>query len=68
MIKLILPATNHKPNWVDIRVNDAHMGRVWGQVDNVHLDKAIGQFMVAVSNDGTTQAYLWADTIEKAPK
>jgi len=65
MITLVLPATNHKPTWIEIRADGQHIGKVWGQVDDLTMEKGVGQFMVAVTDDGRTQAYIWADQITK---
>ena len=67
MIKVILPATNHKPNWVEIFVDDQYTGRVWAHSVEVNVEKAVAQFHVVIDNaDDLTQCFLWADAIEKA--
>jgi hypothetical protein len=67
MIKVLLPATNHKPQWVELFVDDHYTGRVWAHSIEVSADQAVHQFHVVINNaDDLTQCYLWADTIEKA--
>ena len=66
MVTVILPATNHKPAWIDIDLDGVHMGRVWGEVDSVDMKKCLRQFMVTVSLDGATQAFLWADRVQSS--
>jgi hypothetical protein len=67
MIKVILPATNHKPHWVELTVDGHHAGRIWAHSTRVDLNTALGQFHVIIcGEDGVSEAYLWADAIEKA--
>jgi len=68
MIIALLPETNHKPDWVEIRVDGAHMANIWAHTVEATLDRAVNQFMVAVSNaNECIEAYLWVDAIQQRP-
>ena len=67
MITAILPKTNHKPDWLELRVDGAHMANIWAHEVEATLDKAINQFMLAISGaNGVTMAFLWVDAIQPA--
>ena len=67
MVTAILPATNHKPNWVELRVDDQHVARIWAHSVEVRVDTAVTQFQVTLLDaNGVTDAFVWADTIVKA--
>jgi hypothetical protein len=67
MITAVLPATNEKPSWVEIRVDGQHTGRVWAHSVLVTVENALRQFHIQICGEtGVTDAFLWADTIEKA--
>jgi hypothetical protein len=67
MITAILPATNHKPNWLELQVDGAYTARIWAHAVEVKLEEAVHQFMVTISGEnGITEAFLWADAILQA--
>jgi hypothetical protein len=63
MLVIVLPKTNPNPDWIEIRVDDVHMGRIWGTVTEITLEPAVNQFMVVVETDHLV-AYLWADKVQ----
>jgi len=67
MITAILPATNHKPDWVELQVDGTHTARIWAHAVEVKLEEAVHQFMVTISGaNDITEAFLWADTIQQS--
>jgi hypothetical protein len=67
MVTAILPATNHKPNWVELQVDGSHMARIWAHAVEVKLEEAVHQFMLTiVGPNDITEAFLWVDTILQA--
>ena len=65
MLTVILPATNHKAQWVEIQVDGHHAGRIWAHSVEVFLENAVRQFMVSIQTDHVVH-YLWADRIQQA--
>jgi len=69
MITAILPATDHKPDWVELQLDGVHMARIWSHAVEVKLEKAVRQFMVTISGENdVTDAFLWVDAIQKPEK
>jgi hypothetical protein len=67
MITAILPATNHKPDWVELQVDGAHTARIWAHEVEVKLEKTVHQFMLTiVGANGITDAFVWVDIIQPA--
>ncbi len=69
MITAILPATNHKPDWVELQLDGVHMARIWSHAVEVKLEKAARQFMVTISGEkDVIDAFLWVDAVQPAPE
>jgi hypothetical protein len=65
MITAILPATNHKPDWVELRVDGAHTANIWAHDVEVNLNKTVHRFMLAIHDaNGAPDAFLWVDAIQ----
>jgi hypothetical protein len=66
MITAVLPATNHKPNWIELEIDGVHIGRIWAHAVEVKLENAVHQFMLTVSGQNDViEAFLWADVIRQ---
>jgi len=66
MITAILPATNHKPDWVELKVDGVHAGRIWSHAVEITLEKAVHQFMLTISGENdVTEAFVWVDAVQQ---
>ncbi len=69
MITAILPATNHKPDWVELQLDGVHMARIWSHAVEAKLQNALHQFMLTVSGEnGAIEAFLWVDAVQQPPE
>jgi len=66
MITVILPATNHKPDWVELHVDGQYVGRLWAHSVEAKVENQVRQFQVTVRGELGLNAFIWADTIQQA--
>jgi hypothetical protein len=67
MVTVILPATNHKPSWVEILVDGSYAGRIWAHSAEVTVKDTFKMFQVRLCGElGSSDAFIWADAIQQA--
>ncbi len=69
MLKAILPATNHKPDWVELQLDGVHMARIWSHAVELTLQNTLRQFMLTISGENDViEAFFWVDAVQPAPE
>jgi len=65
MITAVVPATNHKPDWVELKLDGAHMARIWAHQLEVKLETGVHQLMLIIAGaNGVTDAFVWVDAVQ----